>query len=231
MQKGGRVLEKKNMTGPAVIGLCGRSGAGKGLVSSLFAELGIPSVDTDAIYRELTAPAKDEESLSPCMKELVTVFSRDILRDDLSLDRRALADIVFSSDGTEKLALLNSITHKHILARADELVDRYGREGALAVVVDAPVLFESGYDKKCDLTVVVTAPDELLLERIVNRDGITYEQASRRLDSQKTNDELSALADVVIENSSAAEALREKVRHVAALAAERAGKQRKDEQS
>jgi len=217
-------LDTSKRTLPAVIGLCGRSGAGKGLVSELFSELGIPSVDTDAIYREMTAPTKDFKSLSPCMKELVSAFSEEILNGDLSLDRRCLAEMVFSESGGKKLALLNSITHKHILARTDEIVEKYGRQGVLAVVVDAPVLFESGYDKKCDLTVAVTAPDELLLERIVSRDGVTLEMARRRLASQKTNGELAALADTVIENISTAEALRDKVRAVAALAADRAEK-------
>jgi len=206
---------KTEKSRPVIIGLCGRSGAGKGLVSSIFAEMGIPSVDTDAVYRALTASVPDKESLSPCMKELVGAFSEQILAEDLSLDRRAMADIVFADGASDKLALLNKITHKHILAETDRLCDEYRKNGARAVIVDAPVLFESGYDKKCDITVALSAPDELLIKRITERDGITEEMARRRLLSQKSEDELRGLADVLIVNDSSVDALREKIREVA----------------
>lgn len=203
---------------PAVIGLCGRSGAGKGFASALFAELGIPSVDTDAVYRELTSPRNSRDELSDCMKELVCIFGEGILADDLSLDRRRMADIVFAVGNREKLEMLNRVTHRHILKRTDELIMHYAELGAPAVVVDAPVLFESGYDKKCDLTVALTAPDELLAERIMRRDGITEEMVKRRLASQKSTDELQALADMVIVNDGTEDELREKIKMAADLA-------------
>ena len=211
---------------PLIIGLCGRSGAGKGCVSEIFRELGIPSVDTDAVYRELTAPCESREELSDCMRELVQVFGEKIIAEDNSLDRRSLADEVFASDGKDKLRQLNALTHKHILRRTDELIGHYARNGAFAVAVDAPVLFESGYDKKCDVTVAVTAPDEVLKARIMRRDGISEEMAHRRLASQKSDAELEELADLVIVNDGSLEELREKVRDAISYALEK-GKKKK----
>lgn len=211
---------------PLIIGLCGRSGAGKGCVSEIFRELGIPSVDTDAVYRELTAPCESRERLSPCMRELAQLFGEEIIAKDNSLDRRAVVVAVFAEDGKDKLRQLNAVTHKHILRRTDELIGHYARNGAFAVAVDAPLLFESGYDKKCDVTVAVTAPHEVLKARIMRRDGISEEMAQRRLASQKSDGELEDLADLVIVNDGSLEELREKVKDVISYALEK-GKKKK----
>ena len=93
-----------------VLGLTGPTGAGKGTVAAVFAELyGIPSIDTDAVYHELLIPP------SPCLDELVTAFGAEILRRDGTLDRPALSRIVFSDLSGEKQKLLNGITHKYVL--------------------------------------------------------------------------------------------------------------------
>ena len=191
---------KTEKSRPVIIGLCGRSGAGKGLVSSIFAEMGIPSVDTDAVYRALTAPAADKESLSPCMKELVGAFSEQILADDLSLDRRAMADIVFAPDGDTARELLNRITHSHILRESRRLAQAYTEEGHRFVLIDAPLLFESSFDTLCRYTVCVTAPDSVCVKRIMARDGITEEEAIRRLSAQITAEELIRRCDYAIVN-------------------------------
>ncbi len=207
--------EKKTSTRPVRVGLCGRSGAGKGTVCSVFAQYGIPSVDTDAVYRQLTAPVRDKSSLSLCMRELIGEFSECILKDDLSLDRRALADIVFSPNGEDSLTRLNAITHRHILARTDELVRELYENGARAVIIDAPVLFESGYDKSCDIIIAVDAPDDSLVRRIVRRDGISAEAARRRLASQLTREQLRERCDMVIVNDCNMPQLCERVREAA----------------
>lgn len=192
---------KENFSAPVRIGLCGRSGAGKGTVSELFARFGIPSIDTDKVYREMTSAAPSVDCLSPCMRELVENFSAKLLRDDFSLDRAALADIVFAPGGEESLKLLNSITHRHILSRTDELISDFVENGARAVIIDAPLLFESGYDRYCDCIVAVDAPEDVLVERIVKRDGISLDAAKRRLASQMEFRELERRADFIILNN------------------------------
>ncbi len=179
-----------------LIGLCGRSGVGKGYVSRIFDEHGVPSVDTDAVYRKLTSAS---EELSPCMKAIVSRFGDEAALADNSLNRAFLRGIVFS-ENTRALDDLNKITHGFILEEtlriANELYDR----GFSAVMIDAPLLFESGFDKLCDLIICVDAPDELSVRRIMDRDGITREAAERRLSVQLSAHELIRKSDAVVIN-------------------------------
>ena len=179
------------------IGLCGRSGAGKGYISRLFAERGIPSVDTDAVYREMTGPA---DELSPCMRELVGEFGEEILNPDGSLNRRFLSDLVFSDTGDDARKTLNRITHAHILHRTRQLADAFADKGNPMVLIDAPLLFESGFDSFCRFTVCVSAPDEVCVSRIMTRDGLTEAEARRRLASQIPREELEARCDFTVVN-------------------------------
>ena len=177
-----------------IIGLCGSSGSGKGYVSMLFTKHGIPSIDTDRVYRETTTKKGSE-----CLLELVSEFGNSILTESGELYRPALAKIVFSD--REKLNKLNEITHKHIKKDTEALIEAHRRDGARAVIIDAPVLFESGFDKMCDFTVCVTSPRERKIDRIMTRDQITRDEAEARLNSQKSDEELISLSDYQIDNS------------------------------
>lgn len=199
------------MSKTVIIGLCGRSGTGKGYVAGKFLAYGIPSVDTDAVYREMTSPA---DHLSPCMKELVTAFGRNIALPDRSLNRRALSETVFAKGNREALTTLNRITHKHILEETRRIIDRYRSDDTTAVIVDAPLLFESGFDAHCDCTVCVTAPTEVSVQRIVARDGITENAAHQRLRTQIAQEELIRRCDYQIENGLNEKTLDEQVEAV-----------------
>ena len=179
-----------------LVGLCGRSGAGKGYVASLFSLFGIPSVDTDAVYRTLTAPS---QSLSPCMKALRDRFGDGIVCPDNSLNRPALRALVFGGDGTS-LNDLNAISHRFILLETERIADALAERGADVVLIDAPELYESGFDKKCARVVCVTAPEDVSIRRITERDGLSPADAKRRLDAQMSNEELRARADYAVEN-------------------------------
>lgn len=179
-----------------VIGLCGRSGSGKGYVCALFARRGIPSIDTDAMYRVMTAPAP---APSECVREIADHFGESMIRADNSLNRAALRECVFSDP--EKLALLDRIAHKHILAGVRVRLAEFEAAGVPAAIVDAPVLFESGFDSECDITVAVVAPDDLRIERIILRDGISRDAALARLGTQKNDEELIALCDLTVRNA------------------------------
>lgn len=180
-----------------VIGLCGRSGSGKGYVCGRFESRGVPCIDTDAVYRELTAAGEKRSRLTD---ELAGTFGEHIVRPDNMLDRRVLASIVLGEGNEDALASLNRIAHKHILARVREILADYRARGVSLAVVDAPVLFESGFDSECDMTVCVTAPEEKRIRRIMRRDGIDEESARRRLASQKDDAGLISLCDAVIVN-------------------------------
>ena len=163
-----------------IIGVCGRSGSGKGYVSRMFSLFGIPSVDTDAVYKDIISGGARTE----CVGELVSAFGSSIVDDEGNLMRRKLANIVFAEGAADKLKMLNQITHKYILAETLRICSEYKKMGKKAVIIDAPVLFESGFDYYCDIKLCVTAPEEILVERICQRDGIPEFEAKRRLESQ-----------------------------------------------
>ncbi len=162
-----------------VVGLTGPTGAGKGIISDILEENGIPVIDTDKVSRLVY------EKGEPCFNELVGCFGEGILAPDGTLDRKALGWEVFKSENhNEKLQKLNSISHKHILAYVDEWLKEKSAQGFLAAAVDAPQLFESGFNKKCDVIIGVIADKNTRIERIKARDNIDTQTALARIESQ-----------------------------------------------
>ncbi len=176
------------------IGLTGPSGAGKGTLASLFAAYGIPSIDTDAIYHALLVPP------SECLRELAERFGDGILFPDGTLDRKILAALVFAPGREADLADLNTITHRHVLSEVRRLLAVYKEQGKAAVLVDAPQLFESGFDAECHYVLSVLAPRDIRLARIMTRDGLDEERASARLNAQKPDEFYRAHSNAVVYN-------------------------------
>ncbi len=210
MKNGANGLMQTDNNRAVLIGLCGRSGSGKGYVCQLFCQFGIPSVDTDLVYRRITEASIP---LSPCMQELSDHFGPAVVNADGSLNRAAMREIVFGKDPAA-LSDLNRITHKHILEKTMEEAEELHRQGADYVIIDAPVLFESGFNSFCDCTVCVTAPEETLICRIKRRDGISEEDAKKRLASQKSEEELRSKTDYEIINDCDRVELLERIRTV-----------------
>ena len=183
-----------------VIGLCGKSGSGKGIVCSIFAELGIKSIDTDKLYHSIISTD------SECTAELVSEFGKEIYANP-GINRAALREIVFSSP--DKLLRLNEITHKHILSEVRRIINE--SSDALGIIIDAPLLFESKFDRECDVTIAVIADNDVRIDRIVKRDNVSKEHAKSRLASQISDTELAEKCDYTIENSSTTEELRDNV--------------------
>ncbi len=179
------------------IGLCGQSGAGKGYIAALFAKKGIPSIDTDRVYRDLTGSASPK---TPCMEALCAAFGSDVANKDGSLNRAYLRSRVFGAENHEQLALLNQITHRFILAETEARADSLTRDGAKFVLIDAPLLYESGFDKRCVAVICVTAPLEVRLSRIEKRDGINREAAMARIRTQISEEILRKRVDYEICN-------------------------------
>lgn len=176
------------------IWLTGGSGCGKSAAAAIFAENGFKIVDADAIAREIVLPDKE------AYREILATFGEEFRGKDGFLDRRKLGRAVFS-DG-EKLALLNGITHKHIIK---EMLIR--SEGEKNVIYDAPL--RNTFGVPCDKTLCMTAPKEVRIRRIMTRDGISYEDAEARISAQSTEAEYLGDADGILENNGDLVKLRE----------------------
>lgn len=177
-----------------VIGVCGPSGSGKGVVCEGFAKIGIPTINADDVYHKLTcAPGE-------CLKALSDEFGNEIIGADGGLDRRALAKIVFSSEGADERRIkLNEISHRFVLAEIRRILKDLSVENKYAVV-DAPLLFESGLANDCDVKVCVEVDDNIRIERICKRDGISKKEARARIKSQMDDRALDRVCDYVIDN-------------------------------
>jgi dephospho-CoA kinase len=174
-----------------LIGLTGGIGSGKSTVSSLLTARGAVVVDADAITRELQAPG------TPVLEAIVERFGGGVLAADGSLDRQALADVVFVDD--DALRDLNAIVHPAV---GQEIARRLGElaETDEIVVLDVPLLVESGRDDLVALVVVDVDPD-LAAERLVEQRGMKIEDVRARQARQATREERRARADVLIDNS------------------------------
>ena len=190
------------------IGLTGPSGAGKGEIGAVLVSLGIPHIDTDRVYHDVITPP------SPCLDELVSEFGSDILTPDGHLDRRALASVVFADGNKEKHERLNAITHKYVLDRVREYCAEFQNQGKTAVCVDAPLLFESEFDKECDKVITVLANRETRISRIIARDTISRERAEARINAQKDDSFYTSRADAVIYNDGDKRQLEEQIKKV-----------------
>ena len=190
------------------VGLTGPSGAGKGTVASLFAAHGVPSIDTDQVYHRLLIPP------SACLDELSARFGTGILTPDGTLDRKALAALVFAEGHEQDLAHLNAITHRHILAKTREMLAVYEAQGVPAVLVDAPQLFESGFDAECGFILSVLAPYALRLSRIMARDGLDEAKARARLNASHTDGFFRERSDAVLINDGALDTMEAEVRRL-----------------
>lgn len=196
------------------VGLTGSVAAGKSLVAERWTSAGVPVVSADVLAREVVEPG------SPGLEEVRDAFGDGVIAADGTLDRAALRRVVF--DDEEARTRLESILHPRILARRNAWLSEMRAAGEPLVVAEIPLLFETGLDADVDVTVVVTAPDDLRLRRIVERRAIGEEEARRMMASQMDQEEKRARADVVIENGGSIAAVEARADAVLAGLRERA---------
>lgn len=182
------------------IGLTGGIGSGKSTVARLFADLGAHVIDADAVAREVVEPG------TPGLTALVQAFGDQILDPRGALDRAALARIVFERPDARQT--LNGITHPLIGARTAELLAALPPDAVL--VHDVPLLVDLDMQAAYDLVVVVDAPDEVRVQRLLER-GLDEQDARARIAAQATREQRLAAADVLIDNSGSLDDLREQV--------------------
>ncbi len=176
-----------------VIGLTGGIASGKSTVTGMLRSLGATVIDADFISRELVLPG------SLALQEIVESFGKQVMNKDGSLDRKKLADIVFNDK--EKLKRLDEIMLPKIIETINGLLSSYKNAGQAVVMLDAPLLFEAGLKELTDSIWVVYIPESTQLTRLMQRDGLTIDQARQRISSQISIENKKNWADIVIDNN------------------------------
>lgn len=186
------------------IGLTGGIASGKSEVSRRLAERGAVIVDADLLAREAVDTGSDG------LAEVVSAFGQGVLTADGALDRAALGAIVFADPARRET--LNAIVHPRVRARAAQIAAAAVAADRQAVIVqDIPLLVETGQAGNFDVVVVVDAPDDLRVARLLARNGMSEAEARSRIAAQATRAERLAAADHVIANTGSLAALRDAV--------------------
>ncbi len=182
------------------VALTGGIASGKSTVADLFAALGVPVIDTDVIAREVVEPGQ------PALAQVVETFGPEVLGTDGRLDRRRLRERIFADPEAKRR--LESILHPAIRAE----MERQSRaaDGAYQVLV-IPLLTEGKRRDHVDRVLLVDAPEELQIQRLIGRDGVSHEQAQASLNAQATRADRLAIADDVVRNTGRLDDLREVV--------------------
>ena len=179
-----------------ILGLTGGSGTGKSTVCNYFIKKGFLVIDSDKIAREVCQRGEK------CLCEIAEAFGKEIIDSEGNLIRSALAQIVFND--SEKLKLLNKITHKYIVMRNMDIIEKNRNRN---IVLDAPLLFEAGLGDVCTKRLCVLSSREKRVERIMFRDNISEESALLRIGSQPDDEFYISRCEYVIYNNCTREEL------------------------
>ena len=189
---------------PLILGVTGGIASGKTTVADILKDLGACTIDFDVLARQVVAPGKE------ALKEIVAFFGDEVLLKDGYLDRKRLSGIVFQ-DG-EKRRKLESVTHPYIFAEYGRLVGRFAAKHPYAIIQAViPLLFEVDLKNLVHKILVVYIPRDRQIERLVERDGISPEEAENILRAQLPLSEKVIKADYVISNDCPVEETRRQV--------------------
>ena len=176
-----------------LIGLTGGIASGKSTIATRLAEHGAVVIDADALSREVVEPG------TPGLAAIAARFGADVIGPDGTLDRPALGAIVFSDE--QARADLNAIVHPEVKRRSQARIAEASSDPAAIVVYDVPLLVETGRADEFDLVVVASAPESVRADRLVELRGLDRGEAERRIASQATEAQRTAVADVVIDTA------------------------------
>lgn len=176
-----------------VIGLTGGIATGKSTVSNMFVDASIPVIDTDKIARDVLHIDTDE------YHRVVQLFTEDILLPNKEINRKKLGRIIFTNH--VKREKLNQIVHPKVEEIVMDMISIYKKQQEKVIVVDVPLLFESGFDQLVDKVVVVYSTREKQINRLMERDHIKKEYALLKIEAQMPLEEKVDKADFVIDNS------------------------------
>lgn len=175
------------------LGLTGGIASGKSTADNFFEKQNIPIIDSDLIAHQIM------EVGQKCYQAIVNYFGKNILNDDQTINRHKLGGIVFN-DKT-KLKKLNEITHPLVHQEIKRKMERYRLNQKKLVVVDVPLLFESGFESLCDGVLVISISPELQVKRLMKRNNFTKEEALVRINNQMPLSEKEKRATYVVANT------------------------------
>ena len=187
-----------------IIGLTGSIATGKSQSSKIFKQLGCYIIDADKLSRKLTVKG------SKCLADIVKVFGKDILKPNGQLNRKKLGSIIFN-DKAYKVQL-EKIIHPHIIKKTNEVIAK--KYKTTDIIVDAPLLFEVGLDRVCDKVIVIYAKYHLQLSRLMRRDNLSKEEATKRIALQMPIEDKMKLADITIDNSGTLAELKKNIKFI-----------------
>ena len=194
-------------SGMILVGLTGGLATGKSTVARMFQDCGAMLIDADLLARLVVEPNK------PAWREIVKAFGKQILRPDRTLDRAALATIVFQN--RTKLRQLGAIIHPRVAREQARLTREIAKKHPHAVILyDAPVLIEAGAHKRMDRVIVVTTDRETQIARLRHRNHLTRTEAVRRIRTQMPLARKIKLADFVVNGTLPPEQLRRAVARI-----------------
>lgn len=176
-----------------IFGLTGSIASGKSTVSNFLKELNVPIVDADVIAKEVV------EIGQTAYKKIIEAFGSEILLDSGEINRPFLGSIIFNNK--EKRLQLNEIVHPEVRREMKEQADRYIKQGEPLVILDIPLLYEGNSIELVEKVIVVSVSEENQLKRLMNRNGLSKEDALLRIASQIPVKEKAARADYVIDNN------------------------------
>lgn len=186
------------------IALTGGPGSGKSTVARMFRDLGAQVLDADEVAKDAVSPGR------PAWEELRREFGPDYFREDGTLDRAKMADLVFQDP--EARGKLNAIVHPRVSREIARRSKELAAQGVRLVMVEVPLLFEAGLEKNYDLVIVVDAEEEEQIQRLTARDTRTPQEAAGILDAQWSLSAKKARADFVVDNRNSLENTRDQVK-------------------
>lgn len=192
-----------------IVGLTGGIVVGKSTVASMFRDLGAKIIDADKLGHSVILPNK------PVWKKIVKIFGKDILQNDLTIDREKLGKIVFANQAL--LKKLNEITHPEItkiIKKEINLARNATNNQGKVLIVDAALIYEAKIDRFMDKIIVVYIDEDEQIKRLIKRNNLSKEEALQRIKSQMPMKEKVKMTDYVIDNSNSLDKTREQVEKI-----------------
>jgi len=199
---------KRSFNWPAkVIGLTGGIASGKSTVGRILSEQDFPVIDTDRLAKEVVEPGKQ------ALEELVKVFGKEILRDNGTLDRHQMLNVILTDADARQL--VENIIHPHVFKRMDQILQQLAASGNNIVIVEVPLLFEASWQDLFDYIVSVVAPEPICIKRLIERKKMSIDMASRWMATQIPQEVKAKRSDYVIHNNAGLDELQIQVDRLA----------------